>query len=126
MYFNIKYFSARYQFNADNAGTHFWHSHAGLQKMDGIFGNLVVRQSQKRDVNSYLYDYDLSRHTVVINDWMHELASERIPGSVGKQFQDPNAFLINGKGQYRVKFNFLLFFYMCAWDQVIFFNKKEQ
>ncbi|XP_020298310.1 laccase-4-like isoform X2 [Pseudomyrmex gracilis] len=92
----------RYQFNADNAGTHFWHSHSGLQKMDGVFGSLIVRQSQKRDVNSNSYDYDLSRHTVVINDWMHELASERIPGGLrNTQFQDPNTFLINGRGQYQ-------------------------
>ncbi|XP_029171325.1 laccase-1-like [Nylanderia fulva] len=91
----------RYQFNANNVGTHFWHSHVGLQKMDGIFGSLTVRQSAKRDVNSYLYDFDLSRHNFIISDWMHELASSRLPGSLyDTKFQNPDSFLINGKGRY--------------------------
>ncbi|CAL1684661.1 unnamed protein product [Lasius platythorax] len=92
----------RYQFNADNAGTHFWHSHAGLQKMDGIVGSLTIRQSAKRDVNSYLYNFDLSRHSIVISDWMHELALSRSPGRLhDTKFQNPDSFLINGKGRYQ-------------------------
>ncbi|XP_011330014.2 laccase-4 isoform X2 [Ooceraea biroi] len=92
----------RYQFTTDNAGTHFWHAHTGLQKMDGIFGSLIIRQSQKRDVNSYLYDFDLSRHKILVNDWMHELAISRLPGRFhSTKFQDPDSILINGKGRYQ-------------------------
>lgn len=100
----VKYFF-RYQFNADNEGTHFWHAHTGLQKLDGIFGSLTIRQSAKRDVNSYLYDFDLSRHNIVISDWMHELALSRSPGRLhDKKFQFPDSFLFNGKGRYKVTF----------------------
>ncbi|EFN74336.1 Laccase-4 [Camponotus floridanus] len=92
----------RYQFNADNEGTHFWHAHSGLQKLDGIFGSLTIRQSAKRDVNSYLYDFDLSRHNIFISDWMHELALSRSPGRLhGTKFQFPDSFLFNGKGRYK-------------------------
>jgi hypothetical protein len=71
--------------------------------MDGIFGSLIVRQSQKHDVNSNLYNFDLSRHRIIINDWMHELANSRLPGRLlNTKFQDPTSLLINGKGQYQV------------------------
>lgn len=75
--------------------------------MDGIIGSLTVRQSAKRDVNSYLYDFDLSRHNIVISDWMHELASTRLPGNLHTtKFQNPDSFLINGKGRYQVTLSF--------------------
>ncbi|KAG7209468.1 hypothetical protein KM043_015557 [Ampulex compressa] len=91
----------RYQWKAKNAGTHFWHAHTGLHKLDGIFGPLIIRESACHDVHSELYDYDLSHHTIVINDWMHELAASRLPGRIKhKPFQQPENILINGKGRY--------------------------
>ncbi|XP_011154580.1 laccase isoform X2 [Harpegnathos saltator] len=94
----------RYQFNADNAGTHFWHAHTGLQKLDGVFGRLIVRQSVKREVHRKLYDFDLSRHGIIISDWLHELAASRMPGrrlEEPPRYQDPDSILINGKGRYQ-------------------------
>lgn len=70
----------RYQFTAGNAGTHFWHAHTGLQKLDGLYGSIVVRQAPSKDPNSYLYDYDLTTHIIMMSDWMHEDAAERFPG----------------------------------------------
>ncbi|KAE8745551.1 hypothetical protein FOCC_FOCC007740 [Frankliniella occidentalis] len=52
----------RYQMEAGNEGTHFWHAHSGLQKMDGIYGSIVVRQPPSQDPNSHLYDFDLTTH----------------------------------------------------------------
>ena len=34
----------RYNFVANPAGTHWWHSHAALQREDGMYGPLIVRQ----------------------------------------------------------------------------------
>ncbi|XP_011177989.1 uncharacterized protein LOC105209329 isoform X1 [Zeugodacus cucurbitae] len=91
----------RYQWTG-NAGTHFWHSHHGLQKLDGIYGSIVVRQPPSRDPNSHLYDFDLTTHIMLISDWLHEDAAERYPGRLAVNTgQDPESVLINGKGQFR-------------------------
>ncbi|KAL7303457.1 hypothetical protein TKK_0004639 [Trichogramma kaykai] len=94
--------SFRYQWTAGNAGTHFWHAHTGLQKIDGLYGSVIVRQPPSKDPNSKLYDYDLTTHVVLISDWMHEDAAERFPGRLAVNVgQDPETVLINGKGQFR-------------------------
>lgn len=92
---------SRYQWTA-NAGTHFWHAHTGLQKLDGLHGSVIVRQPPSRDPNSHLYDFDLTTHTIVLSDWMHEDAAERYPGRLAVNTgQDPDSILLNGKGQFR-------------------------
>ncbi|XP_018575474.1 laccase [Anoplophora glabripennis] len=92
----------RYQWVAGNAGTHFWHAHTGLQKMDGLYGSIAIRQPPSKDPNSHLYDYDLTTHVMLLSDWMHEDAAERFPGRLAVNTgQDPESLLINGKGQFR-------------------------
>ncbi|XP_013180620.1 PREDICTED: laccase-5 isoform X2 [Papilio xuthus] len=91
----------RYQWQG-NAGTHFWHAHTGLQKLDGLYGSIVVRQPPSKDPNSHLYDYDLTTHVMLLSDWLHEDAAERYPGRLAVNTgQDPESVLINGKGQFR-------------------------
>jgi FtsP/CotA-like multicopper oxidase with cupredoxin domain len=98
---NIFHFANRYQWTG-NAGTHFWHAHTGLQKLDGIHGSIVVRQPPSKDPNSHLYDFDLTTHVMMLTDWMHEDAAERYPGRLAVNTgQDPESMLINGKGQFR-------------------------
>lgn len=48
----------RYGFRAEQSGTHFWHSHTGVQKSEGILGPLIVRQPKTEDPNGDLYDFD--------------------------------------------------------------------
>jgi L-ascorbate oxidase len=85
-----------------NAGTHFWHAHTGLQKVDGLYGSVIVRQPPSRDPNSHLYDFDLTTHIMLLSDWLHEDAAERYPGRLAVNTgQDPESMLINGKGQFR-------------------------
>lgn len=77
--------------------------HAGLQKLDGLYGSIVVRQAPSQDPNSHLYDFDLTTHVILISDWMHEDAMERYPGRLAvNPGQDPDTVLINGKGQFMV------------------------
>lgn len=72
--------------------------------MDGIFGRLIVRQTPERDPHSHLYDYDLSTHVLIINDWMHEQAVAHYPGKrFNETGQNPDSILINGKGRYTVR-----------------------
>ncbi|KAF5290993.1 hypothetical protein FQA39_LY14524 [Lamprigera yunnana] len=95
--------SFRYKWVASNVGSHFWHSHTGFQKMDGLTGRIIVRQQKSNDPHRSLYDYDLSEHIIFLQDWTHEYAQEKYPGyiSSGKTHQLPDNILINGKGKYQ-------------------------
>ena len=50
-----------YEFKATPAGTHWYHSHAGVQYSDGLFGPLIVDEPRRRH-----YDRE---EIVFINDW---------------------------------------------------------
>lgn len=65
------------RFTAKDRGTHFWHSHAGLQRADGLFGSLIVRQPPSHDIHSPLYDFDLPEHVIIVTDWLNELVTSR-------------------------------------------------
>lgn len=89
----------QYNFRADLPGTHYWHAHAGLQRADGLFGALVIRQPRARDVHAGLYDFDLAHHTVLINDWLSEMSATRFSGHHHAMADhSPDSILINGQG----------------------------
>lgn len=91
----------RYTFKADSEGTHWWHSHAGIQRSDGAFGALIVRQPETRTANAHLYEFDLSEHTLFIQDWIHVTAVNNFNSfhhSIGDN--KPTNILINGKGKF--------------------------
>lgn len=93
------------RFNASTPGTHFWHGHAGLQRADGLFGHLVVRQSPKREQHYGYYDYDLPEHTIIVNDWWHRSADSSFAQHHHSDGSNkPRSVLINGR---------LLFKYVC-------------
>lgn len=56
-----------YQFIASPAGTHWYHSHSGLQYSEGLFGALIV---EARD-DPYQNDYQ-SESVLLISDWFHD------------------------------------------------------
>lgn len=91
-----------YRFNASSPGTHFWHSHSGLQRGDGVFGSLIVRVPPSQDQYFDFYDYDLSEHTMNIMDWIH---IGGLPKFIGHYHSDgdnkPTTILVNGKGRYQ-------------------------
>ncbi|KAH8329363.1 hypothetical protein KR074_008677, partial [Drosophila pseudoananassae] len=91
----------RYSFPADLSGTHFWHSHTGMQRGDGVFGALIIRKPKATEPHGALYDFDLSDHVMVVQDWIHE------PGASVFAFHHhsrgdnkPHNLLINGRGRY--------------------------
>ena len=90
----------QYVFKASNPGTHFWHSHSGLQRADGVFGSLVVRQNKNKDVHFHEYDEDLSDHVIILNDWFDETVATQFNLYVhnNKTAHPPTSILINGKG----------------------------
>ena len=73
----------RYIFNAFPSGTHWYHSHLGAQRTDGLFGGLIVFEGDDRyediiaDVTEDLPDnrpfMDLPEvHTLTLLDWQRE------------------------------------------------------
>lgn len=93
--------SFRYVYEADNVGTHFWHSHSGCQRGDGVFGSFVVRAPKERDVHRDMYDVDV--HVLTVTDWLHELGIRKFLAHYhGSGNNKPETILINGRGRYRV------------------------
>ena len=75
-----------------------YHAHSGIQRADGIFGAIVVRQNN--DQHAKLYDYDLSDHVIVLNDWFNVTAETMFNSftRIRKSSAVPSGILINGKG----------------------------
>lgn len=72
----------------------------GLQKLDGIQGNLVIRKPKSTDLNGNQYDVDVPEHTLMILDWMNTTAEERFPGLTQREpGQLPITFLLDGRGR---------------------------
>lgn len=93
----------RYTFRADHEGTHWWHSHIGVQRSDGALGALIVRKPIEQQPPSVtkLYEFDLPEHTLIIQDWEHLSAVATFSSfhhSIGDN--KPQNLLINGKGKY--------------------------
>lgn len=70
--------SFRYTFEAIDAGTNFYHGHCGLQKVNGLYGAIIVRLPK----DSNLYDYDLRDFKLVVSDWMHTYAKPCSPSFI--------------------------------------------
>ncbi|XP_072743518.1 uncharacterized protein [Anoplolepis gracilipes] len=89
----------QYNYIASEAGTHFWHSHIGFQRGDGVFGPLIVRVPPKINWHKDLYDYD--KHTLVVADWVHELGLTKFLAHhhADGHNKAPN-LLINGLGRF--------------------------
>ncbi|XP_041353680.1 L-ascorbate oxidase-like [Gigantopelta aegis] len=91
------YTSFQYRFKAENTGTHFWHSHAGSQRANGVFGSLVVHQPDSTNPHAALYQHDLPEHTIVVHDWLKTLAMNKFEGHYLAGYSDePHSMLING------------------------------
>ncbi|KAK6962817.1 laccase-15-like isoform X1 [Biomphalaria glabrata] len=100
--------SFTYVFNASTPGTHFWHAHSGLQRADGLYGHLVIRQAPSKEVHHDLYDFDLPEHVLVVNDWWHRDS----PSSFAQHHHSngdnkPSSVLINGKGAFTTYYHSL-------------------
>ena len=92
---SLIFLSISIRFKADPSGTHFWHSQSGLQRADGVFGSLIVREPD--DPHSAFYDHDLPDHVVLIQDWLIEMTLNRFTGHHHSDYDNkPKSALING------------------------------
>lgn len=95
---------SRYEFYADNAGTHWWHSHTGVQLGDGLHGAFIVRQPNSMEPLRSLYDYDQSNHIMVINDWPERPQIYRYMEEMQHRWVTPK--LVKGKlNKKKIKFH---------------------
>ncbi|GAB0094395.1 Multicopper oxidase [Sergentomyia squamirostris] len=91
----------RYKFYADNAGTHFYHSHTGVQRGDGALGPLIVRLPSSLDVHYKLYDFDKPEHLIVLQDWTTITGVAMFNAHHHSNGDNkPKNILINGKGRW--------------------------
>lgn len=91
----------RYEFTADPAGTHWYHSHTGLQVGEGLIGAFIVREPKSHDPNSALYEEDLSDHVMIINDWLDVTQLYRYLEEMHDLWEVtmPINALVNGRGE---------------------------
>ena len=78
-----------------------WHSHSGLQRADGLFGAFIVRQKRQEEKISSFYDFDLSEHVIVMNDWFDypiALSFALHVHNDRSRFNWADSILINGRG----------------------------
>eukprot|EP00899_Mesostigma_viride_P000838 jgi/Mesvir1/10755/Mv13824-RA.1 len=87
--------SMTYRFKAEPIGTHWWHSHTGLQKTEGMYGAIIVRGGDT-------YGEDEELPVILLNDWWHAAAKAQMTGLLGsaafRWVGNPQSLLINGKG----------------------------
>ena len=64
----------QYRFKASPAGTHWYHSHLGAQRTDGLFGALIVRERNTDQVKEKLGSFEdiPSQHTLTLLDFQRE------------------------------------------------------
>lgn len=73
----------------------------GIQRGDGMFGPLIVREPAELNPHIDLYDYDLSEHVIVAHDWIEMSGIDKFLyfyHSAGDN--KPTNILVNGKGRY--------------------------
>lgn len=66
----------RYTFMADPAGTHWYHSHVGTQRVGGFFGALVIREKMdtREEIRRVLGNFEdiPEQHTITLFDFLRE------------------------------------------------------
>ena len=90
--------SFTYRFLADPAGTHFYHSHTDLQRLDGLFGALIVRRRNEPRFMPYF--------VAVLSDWFPVYSAELqtlnpydvTPGPGTRHFNNINLAGVSGDG----------------------------
>nr|AAN17506.1 laccase 1 [Manduca sexta] len=93
----------RYQFTARHSGTHFWHSHSGMQRADGAAGAFIIRKPKSQEPYESLYDYDRSDHVMIVTDWIHQLAVGMFTDHHHSSGDNkPPTLLINGVGRFKI------------------------
>ncbi|KAJ4782206.1 L-ascorbate oxidase [Rhynchospora pubera] len=88
-----------YKFQADKAGTYFYHGHYGMQRAAGLYGLLIV-DVKEGEKEKFKYDGEIN---MLLSDWYHQDIYTQMVGLSSKPFRwigEPQSLLINGVGQF--------------------------
>ncbi|XP_014271556.1 uncharacterized protein [Halyomorpha halys] len=87
----------RYVFKVPECGTFWYHSHTGMQRLDGLLGALIVKCIY--EPLQCMYDYD--NNTMMVIDWTNTPTRNLVSSfTLDKQNLSPDTILINGKSSY--------------------------
>ena len=64
-----------YEFVAYPSGTHWYHSHMGALRSEGLYGALTVENPNDAEPQKYQYDKD-EDEVIIIQDWQHRDSTE--------------------------------------------------
>ena len=64
-------FRFQYRWTATVPGTNWYHSHMAFQRGDGLLGMYIVRIPPEEEPHTSRYDYDLTDHHIVAQEWFH-------------------------------------------------------
>ncbi|XP_046822768.1 laccase-1-like [Vespa crabro] len=96
--------SFRYDYIATEIGTHFWHSHIGLQRGDGLFGPIIVRAPPSKNWHKDLYDVD--EFTLTLYDWTHQMSTDIFLAHHHSNGDNkPRNLIVNNLGRYKSNMN---------------------
>lgn len=60
-----------HEFVVDNPGTHYWHGHTSMDRMDGLQGAIIVDDPNNPEQQALKDMYDEDR-IIFIQDWYHK------------------------------------------------------
>jgi len=89
--------SFRYEFTANGLrGTYWYHAHFTTQRVDGLFGPLVVHSPKEKIGVEYASD-----RVVMVQDYYHDLSAALLPQYLAPNNENaepvPNGALVNGR-----------------------------
>ena len=95
--------SFQYKFEAFPPGTHWYHSHLGIQRYDGVAGPLIVMPRGNRTDLPETID-DPEQYAIFVQDWLNKDTGQRQEMDMAfgflkqRNYGTPESLLINGKG----------------------------
>jgi FtsP/CotA-like multicopper oxidase with cupredoxin domain len=90
------------EFVAYNVGTHYWHGHASLNRLDGLQGAIIIDDPNDPQELALKELYDEER-VVFLQDWYHRTGASSRTGLDSEPFiwiGNAQSFLINGLGRF--------------------------
>lgn len=89
----LPYSSFTYEFTLKEVGTHWYHSHSGATRTDGLFGAIVVTSPNEfdgTDVDPNMFEDLPGQHTMTVIDYQHEPSTHLFDVvNSGAGFNDP-------------------------------------
>jgi L-ascorbate oxidase len=90
------------EFIAQNVGTHYWHGHTSLNRLDGLQGAIIIDDPNDPQEQVLKEMYDEER-IIFLQDWYHRAGSSARTGLDSEPFiwiGNAQSFLINGLGRF--------------------------